>query len=118
MFKILDFTNENLIAFQVKGRIEESDFEALNLMIRNARQNYDTLRLYLEIDNIEGTEPAALWRDVKTYIRHGNDLNKIAVVAPDDVLKSLTESGNPFSSGELRYFKLDELISARDWVME
>lgn len=118
MFKILDFTNENLIAFQVKGSVEESDFEALNLMIKNARQNYDTLRLYLEIESIEGTEPKALWNDVKTYIRNGNDLKKIAVVAPDTVLKSLTESGNPFSSGELRYFKIDEMISARDWVME
>ncbi|MCF8230235.1 MAG: hypothetical protein K9J24_14915 [Bacteroidales bacterium] len=52
MFKLLDLTKDNLIAFRVSGHIEESDYEKINTLLEKQRGNLtvsnsiSTLRRY------------------------------------------------------------------------
>jgi hypothetical protein len=118
MFKILDFTKDNLIAFKVKGKIESSDYEVLQALLEKTEREHKTRKLYVEIESIEGIEAAALWEDIKTYFQHFKDLDKVAYVGPDKFIATLAKLSGPFVKGEVKVFREEELIAARDWIME
>jgi hypothetical protein len=115
MFKILDFTKDNLIALQVKSKAEKSDYAVLNILLENTAHSYETIRLYLEINNSE-IEPAAVWEEIKSYFKHFKDLNKVAIVSPDERYNDIKEFVKPLISGEARYFDLTQLSAARHWI--
>ncbi len=118
MFHILDFTKDNLIAFQVEGKVEKADYDKLKPLLEKTEKEYDTRKLYIEIKDIEGIEPSALWEDFKVYFKHIKNFDKIAIVGPGNIEKKLSNLSKPFVSGELRFFEISQAITARDWVME
>ncbi len=118
MFKILDITKDNLIAFNVKGKVEKADYDKLTPLLEKTEREFDTRKLYVEIENIEGIEPSALWEDFKIYFRHIKNFDKIAIVGKGGVVEKLTNLTGPFVSGEIRFFETGEAVNARDWIEE
>jgi hypothetical protein len=118
MFKILDLTKDNLIAFKVKGKVKKSDYDVLQALLEKTEREFDTRKLYVEIDSVEGIEAAALWEDVKTYFRHFKDLDKIAFVGPTDFISTLAKMSQPFVAGEVKVFGENEVMAAREWIMD
>ena len=118
MFKILDLTKDNLIAFKVKGKIEKSDYEVLQALLDKTEREHDIRKLYVEIESIEGIEPAALWEDIKVYFQHIKNLDRIAIIGPGKMLEILSKMSKPFVAGEVKVFSEDELMAAREWIME
>jgi hypothetical protein len=115
MFKILDFTKDNLIALQVRDKAEKTDYEVLNILLENTAHSYETIRLYLEVNNSE-IEPETVWKEIESYFIHFRDLNKVAIVSPDERYKTITESARHIIPGEAKYFKTSQLSLARQWI--
>jgi hypothetical protein len=115
MFKILDFTKDNLIALQVKEKAEKSDYEALNILLENTAHSYETVRFYLEVSNSE-IEPEAIWKEISSFFNHFKDLNKVAIVGPDESYQTISESVKPTITGEAKYFNITQLSKARKWI--
>ncbi len=118
MFKILEFTKDNLIAFQVEGKVKKSDYDKLKPLLNNTKREQEKQKLYIEIKDLEGIEPAALWEDFKLFFKHIRNFDKIAIVASGEVSKTLSKLTKPFISGEVRYFDYSEAITARNWVID
>ncbi len=118
MFKIFDITKDNIIAFNVKGKVEKTDYDKLTPLLENTEREFDTRKLYVEIENIEGIEPAALWEDFKVYFLHVKNFKKIAVVGQSGVIDKVTNLTKPFVSGEIKFFETGESVIARDWIEE
>lgn len=118
MFKIQNATNKNLIAIKISGKIKESDYNKITPLIEKAVEQYGKVKLYLEIENIEGIEPKAFREDVKTYIKHFNHIAKIAVVGKNNWQKMWSNLASPFVSGQVKYFPGDKALEATKWIME
>ncbi len=120
MFKILDLTKGNLIAFKVKGKIEKADYDKLNALLEKNEKEYDKQRLYIEIsiDDIEGIEPSALWEDIKTYFKEFRNLEKTAIVGESKLVKNLSQLSKPFVSGQLKFFDEKETVAAKEWISD
>lgn len=118
MFQILDFTKDNLIAFQADGKVKKEDYDKLKPLLEKIDREYDTKKMYLEVRNIKGIELAALWEDFKVYFKHIKNFEKIAIVGSADMEKQLSRLANPFVSGEVRFFDVSESVTAREWLME
>ena len=118
MFKILNLTQNNLIAFQVKGKVTKEDYDRLTPLLEKTSREHDTKKLYVEIENIQGIEPSALWEDLKAYFQHYKDYDRIAIVSDGKVIEILTKAAKPFVSGEVRFFRDPDLLRARQWVMD
>lgn len=118
MFKILDITKDNLIAFQVKGKVEKTDYDKLNPLLEKTGREYDSRKLYVEILEIEGIEPAALWEDFKVYFKHIRNFNKVAIVGQSGVIEKLAKLSKPFISGDVKFFNDTETLIARNWIQE
>ncbi len=118
MFHILDFTQDNLIAFQAEGKIEKSDYDKLKPLLEKTEKDYDTRKLYVEIKNIEGIGLPALWEDFKVYFKHIRNFDKIAIVGPGNIEEKLSKLSKPFVSGELKFFDTSQSVTARYWLKQ
>ncbi len=116
MFEILDITRNNVIAFKVKGKVEKKDYDKLTPLLEKTEREFDKRRLYVEIEDIEGIEPAALWEDFKVYFLHIKNFDKIAIIGRRGVIEKLTNLTGPFVSGEIKFFETGEAVNAREWI--
>ena len=116
MFKVLDLTKDNLIAFKVKGKVEKKDYEKLTPMLEKTEREFDTCKMYIEIEEIGDIEPAALWEDFKLYFLHVRNFEKIAIVGQGDTIEKVTKLAKPFVSGEMKFFDIRESTKAREWI--
>ncbi len=118
MFILLDLTYENLIAVKVDGHITKGDYDKVTPLIDKAVKDFGKVKLYIQIDKIEGIEPGAFVEDVKTYFRNFNHMEKIAVVGETKWHKLWSKLASPFVSGDLKYFTHNEIAAAQLWVQE
>ena len=118
MFKILDFTKDNLTALQVEGTVTKEDYEKLNALFEKNKREYDKQKLYFEIDKIEGITAKALWEDLKIYLTHVKNFEKVAIIGDSDMVKTLTKLSSPFISGDVKFFNIREASKAKDWIMK
>lgn len=117
MFKLLDITKGDLIAIKVDGRIVKNDYDKITPLIEKTVRDYGKIKLYIQIESIDGIEPSAFVADVKTYIKHFKDINKIAVVGENAWQKMWSGLANPFVSGTIKYFSHVDVAKARNWIL-
>ncbi len=118
MFTILDSTYGNLIAVQVQGHVAKEDYDKVNPLIDKAVKEYGKIKLFIQIDSLNGIEPKAFVEDVKTYFRHFKDIEKMAVVGETKWQEFWVKLAGPFISGKVKYFSHSELIAAQNWIRE
>ncbi|MFW5657164.1 MAG: STAS/SEC14 domain-containing protein [Bacteroidota bacterium] len=118
MFRILDQTKDNLIALRIEGRIEKSDYEKLNPLLEKSAKEYDYINLYIEMDEIKGIQPKAMWDDIVTYAKYKNQINNVAVLSDKSWYKPVAKLTNPFVAGEIKYFPMSEQLNAMEWISQ
>ncbi len=118
MFKLLNLTKDNLIAIEIDGKVRKEDYQMITPLINGRVKDYGKIRMYIEIETIEGVESAALKEDLKTYIRHFNHMEKIVVVGNTKWQKLWSKLASPFISGEMKYYSHEEVTDAVRWILE
>jgi hypothetical protein len=116
MFKILDITEKDLIAIKVDGKLKKIDYDKITPLIEKAVKDFGKIRLYIQLDDVDGIEPKAFREDVKTYLKHFKHMKKIAVVGKNRWDKLWSDLASPFVSGKVKYFEFTEIETARNWI--
>ena len=78
MFKVLDITKGDLIAIKVDGKLKKSDYDKIIPIMDKTVNDFGKIKLYIQLDNVDGIEPKAFREDVMAYLRHFNHMKKIA----------------------------------------
>lgn len=118
MFKVLDLTKNDLIAIQVDGKLKKEDYDKVTPVIEKTVREYGKIRLYIQLDDVDGIEPKAFREDVKTYLKHFKHMKKIAVVGKNRWEKMWSNLSGPFISGEVKYYEFPEIKKAREWIQQ
>lgn len=118
MFKILDITKDNLIAFRASDRIEESDYNKLAPVLEKTEKEHESIRLFIEIGELKGITFKALIKDIVTYFKHVRKVEKVAVTGNNGFEKGWVRIADPFIKAVINYFPLEEKKIAIDWISE
>jgi len=118
MFKVLDLTKNDLVAIQVDGKLKKTDYDKITPLIEKTVRDYGKIRLYIQLDNVDGIEPKAFREDVKTYLKHFTHMKKVAIVGKNRWEKMWSNLASPFISGEVKYYEFPEIEKAREWVQQ
>jgi hypothetical protein len=116
MFQILSFTKDNIVAIRAKDKVTKDDYEKIDPLLTKTVKDHDKINLYLEIMDIKGVTPKAMWEDFKAYFNYVNRIKKIAVVGEDNWTRALTVTIRPWMKGEVRYFTANESLEAKRWI--
>lgn len=116
MFEILDLTKDNIIAFKAEGKIEKTDYDKITPVLEKTEREHQNVRLLLEIGDLKSITFDALLKDIATYFKHVKHLEKVAVVGRDHAEKSWTKVADPFIRADIKYFPLEEMDIAKEWI--
>ncbi|MGB8705341.1 MAG: STAS/SEC14 domain-containing protein [Gillisia sp.] len=114
MIRILNFTEDNLLATLAENKLESDDYiiirnEFQKIIAKNKKVNW-----YFEMKDFKGWQPKALWEDLKLDIDHSKDLHKVAMVGDEKWEKWMTQIMKPFVKAE--YFDISEKEKALEWL--
>ncbi len=116
MFKILDNTKEKIIAFKVFGKVIKTDYDVLNPLLEKTEKEYEAVRLFIEIGDIEGITAEALIKDIATYFKHAKHIEKVAVIGQGKMEKVWAKIADPFIRADVNYFLPEEKDIAVEWI--
>jgi SpoIIAA-like len=115
----IEHDRENYLVCRVSGRLSEADYEAAIPEIENELELHDEpLRMMVVLEDFRGFDLAALWKDLKFDVKHGNDFGRIAVLGDSKMEEWGTALSNPLFRSEVRFFDIADRPAARAWLSE
>lgn len=110
MLKMLDIGIENAVAFQLSGKISESNMFLVLSEAREKLKAYGKIVVYEDIISFTGVELSALAEEFKYLLDVGfSNLEKVAVVADKGWVEKIVKLENMiFKNIEMQYFPREE----------
>jgi len=101
----------------VTGVLLRSDLDAVEQAAAETIRHSGRIRLLVVLDGFEGWEQGMSWRDLGFYIRHGDDIEKIAIVG-DETWRSeaLMFAGADLRKAAVEYFPAADVSRAAEWL--
>jgi len=117
MLEILSLDADNVIGCAVDGKINSEDIEKISNIIDEKLKTHEKLRVYVEVNNLDGISLDALFKDLKLGFKHFNHFDKKAVVTDKAWMKNITPVINKiFSNIEVKCFCFEDKDEAVQWV--
>src|SRR3954462_305642 len=79
----LQHERDNVYRIDLTGVLQEHEFLAMQRLLAAELDGANRIRLLVMLTEFEGWERTATWRDLTFYVRHGNDIKRIAIVGDD-----------------------------------
>ncbi len=118
MFRILEFTKDDVVAIHAEGKITKNDYEKINPVIDKTLRENDHVKLFIEMDEVETIKPDAFIEDVKAYLKNFNKIEKVAVTGDSSWQKIISGITSPFISGKVKYFPKNQWLKAKGWIQK
>jgi hypothetical protein len=107
----------NLRVLRITGLLRKSELDAVQAV--EARQWRPTTRVkvLVIVEDFKGWERGAGWGDMTFFETHGDQIDKIAIVAdPKWEIEILAFAGAGFRRAPVKFFPVSQLMLARDWL--
>ena len=106
----------NIVEVKLDGEIQTKEIEALRSEIDSVLSEYGKLRLLFIYEGIGGTDPMAIWKDLKLEARLVSDIEKMAVVSEKQWFGNLAGLLNSVMSMEIDTFEPGQREGALQWL--
>ncbi len=113
---MLDLSDGKVVGFRLQGRLEKADYDRIIPLLESKIERFGKIRVLLEIKELRGITPAALWEDLKFDVRHAKDVERLAVVGDTDWQEWMAKISQPLIAGEARFFEFADLRDAWTWL--
>ncbi|MDR3402167.1 MAG: STAS/SEC14 domain-containing protein [Chthoniobacter sp.] len=127
----------NVLEFDLHGKLSREDYEELTPEIESLIDQYGTIRVLVIMRGFHGWDAGAFWEAIKWNSRHFRHIERLAVVGEEAIdvrdgfgafdlsysrkvrwQKWMTNFYRAFAHARVRYFTLEELDEAREWLNE
>lgn len=116
---MIDIRTEGKVIYTTAtGKLDEDDYNKVVPQLEMLIREYDKIRWYFEMNDFEGWEASAFWKDMKFDIKHTKDLERIAMVGDERWEKWLASVMKPFTPAMVRFFTVDQKAEAKEWIRQ
>jgi hypothetical protein len=113
----MEHEQDNVFRFQLQGRLQRTDFERCEKRLEGEIQRSGSIRLLIVLDGFTGWDPRSPWNDLSFYMKHGDAIDRIAIVGPDRWRSHmLMFAGADLRKGLVEYFPPGAGAQARAWL--
>lgn len=117
MYRVMSESSGNIIGIQVCDKLTQDDYKSLVPLLEQAIDEYGKIRLLWHMENFEGWNLDALWKDLKFDTEHNDDVERLALVGDKQWEKWVSKPTKLFY-GNAKYFDRAQLQDAWAWVRE
>jgi hypothetical protein len=119
MIEMLSRSSGKVFGMKVGGKLQHEDYERFIPMLEKLIQEHGTVRCLVEMIDLDGIEPRALWDEIKFDARHARQIERCAVVGDSAWEDWMTKLSRPiFSRAEIRFYDIAKLDEAWGWINE
>lgn len=79
----LEHERDNLFRLDMRGTLRHAEFAECQARLAEAIARDGPSRLLVILDGFEGWETHAGWSDLSFYVKHGDAIERIAIVGPE-----------------------------------
>lgn len=120
MYQKLSESSGNMLGYILSERVTRSNLTDLERDIEAAIDEWNTVRLLLELDNLQGVQPCAVVEELKLNMKRGRDVERLAVVGECNREKRYMNPDRDIrlANTQLRFFERAEAEKAWTWIRE
>lgn len=107
---------KKIVTITFKGKVERADYELLVPQLEGIIRKGGDIRMMVELRDFEGWTPKALWEDTKFFTTRANAIEKIAIAGDKKWESSLAVLAKLFTSARIKFFDLERIEAAKDWI--
>lgn len=107
-----------MLHVRLNGKLTNADYQTFVPELEELITRHGSLRLLVEMTDFHGWNAGALWDDLKVYVKHGNEIERLAIVGEKAWQEWMARMAKPFLQSEVRYFDQAHAGEARRWVLE
>jgi hypothetical protein len=117
MHAIIEET-KNIVRVEVTGKLTQEDYDKLIPSWKATIARHGKMRLLFVMKDFHGWEPGAAWDDLQFDLKHGAQVERVAMVGEEKWQKWISKLGALFAETNVRYFDESNLANAERWVRE
>lgn len=102
----------------LSGKLNKEDYKAFVPNIDDAIERHKTINVLFDIAGFRGWTLAAFFEDAKFGLNHYRGFKRLAFVGDRRWEKGLAMLCKPFTRAEVRYFDINQMDAAKNWIRE
>ncbi len=111
--------DRSLIVIRASGTLSEKDYKHAIPKLNHAIELAGgPLRVVIRLEDFQGWELDALWKELQFDATHVGDFDRIAVIGESGLEKWATKLSAPFTKAEMRFFPTEHEDAAQHWLAE
>jgi len=114
MLTINQMKNSNVIGIKADHVVKKEDYKKLDSIVERKANIYGSLRMIVNIGELDGILLSAFWEDLKISVNHPKDFEKVAIVGSNNVKKIIIKTIAPLVNSEIRCF--EKKLKAQQWI--
>lgn len=117
-FRIIETDRPNALAFEINGRLDKAELDAVSAHYLHAAEGQDRVRVLGRIRHLGGFEPAGLMSGDFFAMKRSflERMERYAVVGGPAWLRTTLNSLAPLFKVEIRHFEAEEEAEAWSWL--
>jgi len=109
----------DLRVLRISGMLKKKEFDAVINAEARSWESQTHVRLLVLAEGFQGWEQNEEWGDLSFFLKYGDRIDKIAIVADPKWEDDLTMfAGSGFRRAPVKFFRPSQSISAREWLKE
>jgi hypothetical protein len=116
--ELQELANGKVVKITASGKLTKASYDFFIPELDNLVEKHGKIRLLFEMIEFQGWTLGAAWEDLKFGCQHFNDIERIAIVGDRRWEKAMVALCRPFTRARIRYFDIDDLHDANDWILE
>ena len=116
----IEHERDNIYRLDVSGVLKKSDFDrSQDALIAEMSRRGAPVRLLFVLSAFDGWERTPAWGDLTFYVKHGGQIERIAIVAEERWRnQALLFAAAGLRRAPVEFFSQDNLTQARTWLSE
>ena len=107
----------NLFRMELRGMLRKAELERCQAEMKAQIDRLGAVKVLFVLDAFEGWEPSAYWNDLSFYVRHGDAIERIAIVGEERWRsETLMFAGADLRQAPVEFFPPDGAAAARAWL--
>jgi hypothetical protein len=108
---------DNVYRVEVSGTLRKAELDRCQERLAAEIRRVGPVRLLFVLTGFQGWEPRTDWNDLTFYVRHGDAIERIAFVGPDQWRSQvLMFAGADLRKAAVEFFPVGTAAEARAWL--
>ena len=109
----------NVYRLEIQGTLRKQDLERCQQWLIEEMDRVGPVRLLFLLEGFEGWAAQDDWRDLTFYVKHGDAIERIAIVGDERWRgETMMFAGADLRKAPVEFFEVGSLSEARGWLAE